>query len=245
MVTIGSSLITVCCHKASKSAPAGSAKVRLRPVRFAGHIGPNALRRGLAQGTVSASGLFAPGTRRVVVRARYTRQKPGELGAAQAHLRYIQRDGVTREGNPGRLYDAAGDDADGRAFLERSEHDPHQFRFIVSAEDSDRLADLKPLIRDLMQQMERDLGTELDWIAVDHFNTGHPHTHIVIRGRDARGEELVMARDYIGAWDTRPGARPGDLGAGSGDGARAYRQIDTRSGPRALYVAGPHSSGPR
>jgi type IV secretory pathway VirD2 relaxase len=49
-----------------------------------------------------------------------------------------------------------------------------------------------------MQQMERDLGTKLDWIAVDHFNTGHPHTHIVIRGRDERGQDLVMARDYIG-----------------------------------------------
>src|SRR5262249_26104328 len=82
--------------------------------------------------------------------------------------------------------------------LERSEHDPHQFRFIVSPEDSDRLPDLKPVIRDLVQQMERDLGTKLDWIAVDHFNTGHPHTHIVIRGRDERGAELLMARAYIG-----------------------------------------------
>ena len=147
---------------------------------------------------MSASGLFVPGTRRVIVKARYTRQQAGELGAARAHLRYIQRDGVTREGNPGRLYDAGGDDADGQAFLERSEHDPHQFRFIVSAEDSERLADLKPVIRDLMQQMERDLGTKLDWIAVDHFNTGHPHTHVVVRGRDERGQDLVMARDYIG-----------------------------------------------
>ena len=92
------------------------------------HIGPNAFKRGLAHGAVSASGLFVPGTRRVIVKARYTRQKAGELGAARSHLRYIQRDGVTREGNPGRLYDAAGDDADGHAFLDRSEHDPHQFR---------------------------------------------------------------------------------------------------------------------
>jgi hypothetical protein len=46
--------------------------------------------------------------------------------------------------------------------------------------------------------MERDLDTKLDWVAVDHFNTGHPHTHIVIRGRDDRGQDLVMARDYIG-----------------------------------------------
>ena len=49
-----------------------------------------------------------------------------------------------------------------------------------------------------MPQMERDLDTKLDWVAVDHFNTGHPHTHIVIRGRDDRGQDLVMARDYIG-----------------------------------------------
>ena len=45
--------------------------------------------------------------------------------------------------------------------------------------------------------MERDLDTKLDWVAVDHFNTGHPHTHIVIRGRDQNGGDLVMARDYI------------------------------------------------
>lgn len=172
--------------------------VKARPLQRPGHIGPNAFKRGLAQGAVSASGLFKPGTRRVIVKARYTRQQSGELGPARAHLRYIQRDGVTREGHPGKLYDAGDDDADGQAFLERSKHDPHQFRFIVSAEDSERLADLKPVIRDLMQQMERDLGTKLDWIAVDHFNTGHPHTHVVVRGRDDRGQDLVMARDYIG-----------------------------------------------
>jgi hypothetical protein len=45
--------------------------------------------------------------------------------------------------------------------------------------------------------MEEDLHTRLDWVAVDHFNTGHPHTHIVIAGRDDRGQDLVMARHYI------------------------------------------------
>ena len=84
-----------------------------------------------------------------------------------------------------------------RAFLHRSSSDPHQFRFIVSADESARLADLKPFVRNLLSQMELDLDTKLDWIAVDHFNTGHPHTHIVIRGRDDKGQDLVMARDYI------------------------------------------------
>ena len=50
-------------------------------------------------------------------------------------LKYIVRDGVTREGAPGRLYNATGDAEDAAAFLDRSEKDPHQFRFVVSADD--------------------------------------------------------------------------------------------------------------
>ena len=173
-------------------------KAGARAVRLRGHISPSSLRRGMGTGALAAAGLIAPGSRRVIVKARYTRQRPGDLGAAKAHLRYIQRDGVTREGLPGRLYDATGDDADLDAFLDRSERDPHQFRFMVSPEDSVRLTDLKPFVRDLMRQMQQDLGTALDWVAVDHFNTGHPHTHVVIRGKDEHGDDLVIARDYIG-----------------------------------------------
>jgi type IV secretory pathway VirD2 relaxase len=168
-----------------------------RALRQRGHISPATPKRGMGAGLRAASGLIAPGTRRVIVRARYTRIIGGDLGAARAHLKYIVRDGVTREGAPGRLYDANGDNADGSAFLDRSDKDPHQFRFVVSADEGARLADLKPFIRDLLAQMERDLDTKLDWVAVDHFNTGHPHTHIVIRGRDQDGADLVMARDYI------------------------------------------------
>ncbi|WP_341703317.1 relaxase/mobilization nuclease RlxS [Ferrovibrio sp.] len=135
--------------------------------------------------------------RRVVVKARLVRLAGRNLKAAQLHLRYIQRDGVTREGEPGQLYDADRDRADGKAFLERSHGDRHQFRFIVAAEDADQYEDLKSFTRRLMQQMEQDLGTKLDWVAVDHFNTGHPHSHVILRGRDDRGQDLVIARDYI------------------------------------------------
>jgi type IV secretory pathway VirD2 relaxase len=173
-------------------------KAGLRAHWSKGHIRPGALRRGMGTGVRAASGLIAPGSRRVIVKARYTRITSGDLGAARAHLKYILRDGVTRDGAPGHLYDVTQDNVEATNFLERSERDPHQFRFIVSAEDSVRLADLKPFIRDLMVQMQRDLDTKLDWVAVDHFNTGHPHTHIVIRGRDDLGQDLVMARDYIG-----------------------------------------------
>ncbi|MEO8301759.1 MAG: relaxase/mobilization nuclease RlxS [Rhizomicrobium sp.] len=136
-------------------------------------------------------------TRRVVIKTRVVKFKGQGLKAAQLHLRYIQRDGVTRDGAPGALYDRQGDSADGRAFLERSDGDRHQFRFIVAPEDGGEYDDLKPLVRRLMVQMEDDLGTRLDWVAVDHHNTGHPHTHVVLRGKDELDRDLVIAREYI------------------------------------------------
>jgi type IV secretory pathway VirD2 relaxase len=138
-----------------------------------------------------------PPSRRVVVKARIMRLAGSGAKAAIAHLRYLQRDGTTREGERGTLYSAYLDSADGEAFLERGSGDRHQFRFIVAAEDGAEYEDLKPMIRRLMTQAEKDLGTKLDWVAVDHFNTGHPHSHILVRGKDDRDQDLIIAREYI------------------------------------------------
>lgn len=136
-------------------------------------------------------------SRRVVIKARLIRLDGSSLNGAKAHLRYLQRDGVTREGAPGDLYDSQRDRCDGETLLSHCNGDRHQFRFIISAEDAIEYQDLKPLTRRLMLQMEQDLGTKLDWIAVDHYNTGHPHTHIVLRGKDDQGKDLIIAREYL------------------------------------------------
>lgn len=97
-------------------------------------------------------------------------------------------------GEPGKLYGPEIDDVDGGAFTHKCDGDRHQFRIIVSPDDGDRLADFKPFVRDLMQDMERDLETRLDWVAVDHYNTGQPHSHIVIRGKAEDGKDLIIAK---------------------------------------------------
>ena len=137
--------------------------------------------------------------RRVMVKFSYKNLGGKGLAAAVDHLRYIQRGGVTREGERATLYSADQDRTDGKAFMTRAEDekDKRQFRFIVSAEDAAEYDDLKPFIRRLMARMEEDLGTKLDWVAADHHNTGHPHTHIVVRGRDERGKDLIIAREYL------------------------------------------------
>jgi type IV secretory pathway VirD2 relaxase len=136
-------------------------------------------------------------TRRVVVRARIVKLGTKGLGAARAHLRYLERDGTTREGGRGTLYGPAENEVDGKAFLERGSGDRHQFRFIVAPEDGARYDDLKPMVRSLMRRVEQDLCTRLNWVAADHFNTGHPHSHVVVRGKDELGKDLIIARDYI------------------------------------------------
>ena len=163
--------------------------------RFDGsHVG-----RGAGVGRVlgSRAGGSALFRRRVVIKSRIVRLAAKGAASAAAHLRYLQRDATTREGERGRLYSAEADEADGRSFPERGKGDRHQFRFIVSPEDGAEYEDLKPLTRRLMARMEEDLGTRLDWVAVDHFDTGHPHTHIIVRGVDHRSQDLVIARDYL------------------------------------------------
>lgn len=145
--------------------------------------------------------------RRVTVKARIVKLNP-QRGAARgrsfvsakavdAHMRYLERDGVMRDGEHGQAYSATEDAADGRDFLDRGRDDRHQFRFIVSAEEGVDLSDLRQTTRDLMARMEADLQTRLDWIAVDHYNTGHPHTHILVRGVTDQGKILNIAGDYI------------------------------------------------
>ncbi len=146
--------------------------------------------------------------RRVVVKARVVKLNPQRSArgpklpghaskAADAHLRYLERDGVTRDGEKGHAYSALEDEADSRAFLARGRGDRHQFRFILALEDAADLGDLRGFTRDLMRQIEQDLDTGLDWIAVDHYNTGHPHTHIIVRGVTDDDKILNIAGDYI------------------------------------------------
>ena len=70
------------------------------------------------------------------------------------------------------------------------------WKLIVSPEFGERL-DLDRLNRDLMNRMEKDLGTKLEWVAVTHFNTEHPHVHVALRGIRDDKSALDLPRDYV------------------------------------------------
>ncbi len=158
--------------------------------------GPSSFGRGRA--AFSRNRLLSP-ARRVVVKARVVRHQRQRFRSAplSAHLFYLKREGVSREGERGVMFNAETDRADDRAFAKRCEDDRHHFRFIVSPEDAGEMTDLKAFTRDLARQMEADLGTKLEWVAVDHWNTKNPHVHLLVRGVDESGADLVISRDYI------------------------------------------------
>lgn len=138
-------------------------------------------------------------SQRVVVKARVVRNRGlSGRGTVRDHVNYLERDGVDEQGGKGRSFGIEDtlSEADIDAFIGRSAQDRHHFRFIVSPEHAGEL-DLPLFARELMLKAEADLGTALDWVAVAHHNTDNPHVHILVRGVDQRGADLVIGRDYI------------------------------------------------
>jgi type IV secretory pathway VirD2 relaxase len=165
--------------------------------------------------SVQANRLLTGRSRFVTVKARVVRHRARSTPLT-AHLSYLRREGVTRDGEKAHLFGPETDDADHKAFAEHCEDDRHHFRFIVSPEDAAEQSDLKEFARELMSQVEKDVGSKLDWVAVDHWNTQHPHVHIIVQGVADDGEDLVISRDYI-----REGMR-----------ARAQDLVTRELGPR-------------
>lgn len=183
--------VTQALRDASKAGAGRSGALGSRPASTFG--------RGRVAAAMAGHRLGA-NARRVVIKSRFVVLRKSAGRSVATHLHYIERDGVTREGQRGQAYGALADAADLKAFEERGQGDRHQFRFIVSVEDVEQLEDLRGYTRELMRRMAADLETGLDWVAVDHWDTDNPHTHVVLRGRAGEGrasQDLVIAPDYM------------------------------------------------
>ena len=167
------------------------------------------LMRRIGKSIGTGGGLFSMGSRRNFVRENRTRHRravvkaivmqnkgPSWTEKRQKHASYIQREGVGKEGEQGFAYGSEFDKLDVQDFIKRGQDDAHEFRFMLSAEDSREL-DLTEFTRSLMKSLEDDLGIKLDWMASNHYNTDSPHTHIVLRGSDENGHVLILDRDTI------------------------------------------------
>src|SRR6266496_5608658 len=139
----------------------------------------------------------APSSQQCAVRVTYSRNK--NAGQWKAHGYYLARERATEK----REKKAAGFsrsernvDIAQRLDVWQKAGDERLFKIIVSPEFGDRI-DLENHTRELIARMERDLKTDLEWVAVIHYNTEHPHAHIALRGVDERGQPLRLPREYV------------------------------------------------
>jgi len=152
--------------------------------------------------------------RRVIVKFSLVKMNAQGRARQAQHLDYIARDSAAPENQKendkfldtgldeehdksANLFNRDGRNVDVESFKAAGADDPHQFRIIISPEDSHRLESLEHYSRDLMRQMEQDMGTKLDWVGAAHFDTANPHVHIVLRGAKDNGKRLLIPRRYI------------------------------------------------
>ena len=131
-----------------------------------------------------------------VVKIAYNRQK-GKPWRERA--RYLVREHAQTPGQYGIGFDADHEQIDMVAIAGgwQNADDPLLWRFIISPDDAKQI-DPRELVRDLFSAMERDLGTKLEWIAIDHHPADEDdHVHVLLRGRRDDGQELKLDRDYI------------------------------------------------
>ena len=139
---------------------------------------------------------------RVIVKAlvsRHVGRAAARAGALAAHVAYLGRSGAGVEGARPDFFDRTDDGVEAALETRGWSGDRHHFRFIVSPEHGDRIADLKGYVREVMGRVSADLGEpDLRWVATCHYDTDQPHAHVLVRGRRADGRDLVIPRDYMG-----------------------------------------------
>src|SRR5262245_24742383 len=137
----------------------------------------------------------SPRNQRVLTKATAVTNR-GAVQSWYKHGAYLQRHGA-QHGGQGHGFDAEGHQISMSTTLARWQYarDPHMFKVMLSPEHGDRL-DLPAYARQVMRAVERDLGRTLEWIGIDHYNNGHPHVHLCVRGVSS-GRVVEMAKSYL------------------------------------------------
>lgn len=138
---------------------------------------------------------------RVIIKALVCRHSGAGAARASAlakHVAYLGRVGAGVEGARPEYFNARMEAVESADETRGWGRDRHHFRFIISPEHGDRIADLRGFTREVMSRVGADLGEpQLRWVGVCHFDTDQPHAHVIVRGKRSDGRDLVIPRDYI------------------------------------------------
>ena len=126
----------------------GSAGGRMRaprPQSFLDSLAPRRCGRSRSNRSRPSRSVQRSFHRRVIVQASIKRMAGTGAAKLKDHLSYLERDATQKDASPGKLYGSLIHDADAESFHARCKDDRHHFRFVVSPEDAEQMADLKTL----------------------------------------------------------------------------------------------------
>jgi type IV secretory pathway VirD2 relaxase len=153
-----------------------------------------------SRGKAKGRGLPSSGTMHHLQRASIRMTYARNMGDGQwgAHGRYLSRESANPTAEAGLGFGSAGDGVPMVETLDRWQRqgDASVFKFILSPEFGERM-DMRQYSRELVASLEKDLGVSLEWVGMDHYNTGHPHAHLAVRGVDGEGQALRIDPKYI------------------------------------------------
>ncbi|MCZ8283445.1 MAG: hypothetical protein O9286_14535, partial [Aquidulcibacter sp.] len=161
----------------------GDARSGALGARLSKAIGGARLGAGVSFQGGARGGFGSDRRQRVVIKVSFSAHRAGSAKLA-AHAAYLGRDGAARDDEQGQFYDAYRDKVEGlsRELDDWTQEDPRHFRIMIAPESASRMEDLQGYVRDVMGQMESDLGVGTEWVAINHWNTDNPHAHVILRG---------------------------------------------------------------
>lgn len=136
---------------------------------------------------------------RSIVKHSYIRASRDGKARAKAHVNYIKfRPGKDKEEQGKRSFFTDREDG----LTSRPVHEAIErqtgtgvlvHKMIVSPGVQD--ANTQEYVREVMHELGRQKGLELEWYAVEHRNTANPHAHVVIMSKDKNGRQVKLSKD--------------------------------------------------
>jgi type IV secretory pathway VirD2 relaxase len=139
-------------------------------------------------------------------------QRAHNLGKAKAHVKYIAFRSREMPGEERGAFDRRTDHADVARFndklddyMTRHPAATKMYKMTVSLSEQEfrgmGLTSWKPIVREVMANLEQKWGREFQWIASEHMAKGHPHVHIAIKGtcvdQTGRYRQLRLDKDHL------------------------------------------------
>jgi hypothetical protein len=149
-------------------------------------------------------------TDNIVVKNRYFRVSAAKNGGKKAtgqklsnHFKYLEhrpKEKLEETREDRHLFNAESDHVSRKdATSDVMEHTSNRAAYhhlVLSPDPQEPISDLRQWTRDIMSDFEHAQGKEIHWYAVQHYNTDHPHVHVVIAGAGEGQDKLEPVTIY-------------------------------------------------